>query len=101
MEPIEGLPVVEDFMESLASFSVEGVFTPPNAPIACSKGFPDVLGVLAEPANPKAPDPRPNWFDAPVVGDVITPGGAAGVALKGFERPWEEVGPALRFVREE
>lgn len=93
---MDGLLVVEDLMASLADFSVPGVFTPPNPPIACSKGFPDDLGVLAVPANPKAPDPRPNWF-APLVGDVIPPPGV----VAGFGRPWEEVGPALRFVREE
>lgn len=79
--------MVEDLMASLADFSVDGVFTPPpNGPIGCSKGFPEDLGVLAEPANPKAPDPRPNWF-APLVGDVIPPLGVVAVALKGFDRP--------------
>ena len=52
------------------------------------------------PENPKAPDPSPNWFEALAVGDVI-PAAGAGTALKGFGRPWEEEGPALRFVREE
>ena len=97
MEPMPGLP---DFEASFAVFSAEGGLGAPNAPVACSKGLPEDFGVLAVPANPKAPDPRPNWLEALAVGDV-TPVAGAGAALKGFERPWDEEGPALRLVREE
>ena len=97
---MESIPALPGFTASLVDFSVEGVLAPPNAPIVCSKGFPEDLGVLTVPENPKAPDPSPNWFEALAVGDVI-PAAGAGTALKGFGRPWEEEGPALRFVREE
>lgn len=40
----------------------------------------EVFGVLAEPKDAKAPDPRPKALDAPPVGDVKPPG----VVLKGL-----------------
>ena len=48
--------------------------------MADSKGLPDVLGVLADPNEANAPEPRPNALEAPLVGDTRPPG----VVLKGF-----------------
>lgn len=88
-----GLPVAVERMASFADFSAEGVLAP-TAPIACSNGFAVVLGVLAEPNDANAPEPRPNWLAPPVpVGEAK----AAGVVgAKGPVRPWEEVAPFFR-----
>jgi hypothetical protein len=48
--------------------------------MAVSKGLPDVLGVLADPNEANAPEPRPKALEAPLVGDTRPPG----VVLKGF-----------------
>lgn len=100
MEPIDGLLAEDRSMASFAVFSVEGVLAP-TAPIACSNGFPWLFGVLAEPKDANAPDPRPNWLAPPaLVGDVRPPPGV--VALKGLAArlPWEDEGPPpLRRAR--
>ncbi|CBY00208.1 predicted protein [Plenodomus lingam JN3] len=65
-----------------------------------SKALPGVLGVLAEePKDAKAPEPRPNAVEPPVVGDARPPGVKGGIALKGFRPPCDE-SPANRFVDE-
>lgn len=93
IEPMDGLPVVAERMLSFADFSAEGVLAP-TAPIACSNGFVDVLGVLAEPNDANAPEPRPNWLAPPaLVGEAKAPGV---VGAKGLARPCEEVPPFLR-----
>lgn len=90
---MDGLPVAVERMASFADFSAEGVLAP-MAPIACSNGFAGVLGVLAEPNDANAPEPRPNWFAPPV---LVGEAKAAGVVgAKGPVRPWEEVAPFLR-----
>lgn len=48
--------------------------------MAISKGLPAVLGVLADPNEANAPEPRPKALEAPLVGDTRPPG----VVLKGF-----------------
>ena len=99
IELMDGLLRVVDRMASFADFSEEGVLAP-TAPMACSKGFPWDLGVLADPNDANAPEPSPNWFAPPaLVGDVRLPPGV--VALKGFERPWEEVVPLRLRARPE
>lgn len=90
---MEGLPTAVVRMASFADFSPEGVLAP-KAPMACSKGFPCALGVFAEPKDANAPDPRPKLAPPALVGEVRLPPGV--VALKGFERPWEELPPFLR-----
>jgi hypothetical protein len=93
MELMDGLLVVVERMLSFADFSAEGVLAP-TAPIACSNGFADVLGVLAEPNDANAPEPRPNWLAPPVlVGEAKAPGV---VGAKALVRPCEEVPPFLR-----
>ena len=59
IEPMDGFPIAVERKASFADFSAEGVFAP-TAPIACSNGFADVCGVLAEPNDANAPEPRPN-----------------------------------------
>lgn len=58
--------------------------------MAVSKGFAEDLGVLAEPKEANAPDPRPKALEAPV-GEVKPPPGV--VALK--EPFFAEVGVSL------
>jgi hypothetical protein len=53
---------------SFADFSAVGVFA--AAPSAASNGFPGDLGVLAEPNEAKAPEPRPKALDAPPIGEA-------------------------------
>lgn len=96
LDDVVDLPIA-DRRASLDVFSADGVLPPPPIePMASSKGLPGVLGVLAEPNAAKAPDPSPKALEAPPVaeGDVRPPPGV--VELKGFERPWEEVGPFRR-----
>jgi hypothetical protein len=66
-------------------------------PMAVSKGFADDLGVLAEPKEANAPDPRPKALEAPV-GEVKPPPGV--VALKGPFFAEEGVSPPVRRERE-
>lgn len=80
-----GLPAVDEPLAnsppSLADFSALGVLAEGvAAPSAASKGFPDVLGVLAEPNDAKAPWPKPK-ADAP--GDTKPPPGVV-MLLKGL-----------------
>jgi hypothetical protein len=63
--------------------------------MALSKGLPGVFGVFAEPKEANAPEPRPKALEAPLVGDVITPG----VVAECDDLPWDEVSPE-RFDEE-
>lgn len=65
-------------------------------PMAESNGLPGVLGVLADPKEAKAPEPRPKALDAPVVGDATEPPGV----LNGLALPWAEVSPPWRFEKD-
>jgi hypothetical protein len=65
-------------------------------PIAVSKGLPVVFGVLAEPNDAKAPDPKPNALDAPVGETKPTPG----VVAKGLGLTCDGVSPPWRFTDE-
>jgi hypothetical protein len=69
-------------------------------PIAESKGFPADLGVFAEPKDAKAPEPRPNALDAPVVGEVTPPPGVElnglGLSCDGVSTPGRLPVDALR-----
>lgn len=70
-------------------------------PIAVSNGFgfPEPLGVLADPKEANAPEPRPKALDAPADGDVKLPPGV--VALKEPFFIWEGVSlPLCRFEKE-
>jgi hypothetical protein len=75
------LPMAVERIASLADFSADGVLAP-TAPIAVSNGFAKAFGVLAEPNDANAPDPRPNWLAPPaLVGEATAPGvvGAKGL----------------------
>jgi len=62
-------------------------------PMALSKGLPAVLGVLADPNDANAPEPRPKALEAPPVGDVKpAPGVLKGLALP----PCDDVSPPWR-----
>lgn len=69
-------------------------------PMAASNGLPGVLGVLAEPKEAKAPEPRPKAFVADVVGDarLVPPGVVA--ELKEFLVPCEDSGPPNLLEKE-
>lgn len=59
-----------------------------------SKVVPGVLGVLvADPKDAKAPEPRPNAEEPPVVGEASAPGVKGGMALNGFLPPCDESPP--------
>jgi hypothetical protein len=64
--------LVESFTVDLLAGAAE--------PIAVSKGLPPDFGVLAEPKEANAPEPKPKALDAPV-GEVNPPPGV--VALRG------------------
>ena len=64
--------LVESFTVDLLAGAAE--------PIAVSKGLPPDFGVLAEPKEANAPDPKPKALEAPV-GEVKPPPGV--VALRG------------------
>ena len=78
---------------SLSDFSIVGVLVPPPIILPKSKAPPGVFGVLAEPKDANAPDPRPNALDAPTVGEARVVEGD--MALKGFLVLWEELSPCL------
>jgi hypothetical protein len=58
---------------SFADFSAVGVFA--AAPKVASNGFPGDLGVLAEPNEANAPEPRAKALDAAPIGDARLPPG--------------------------
>lgn len=68
--------------------------------MAESKGLADVFGVLAEPKDAKAPEPKPKALEAPLVGETSA---LPGVLLKGLallvgvSPPWRLEKEALRF----
>lgn len=66
-------------------------------PIAVSKGFPADFGVLAEPNEAKAPEPKPKALEAPLVGDARLPPGV----LKGLALPCADMSPPWRLGTEE
>ena len=70
---------------SFDPFSTVGVFEPPPTTLPKSKAFPGDFGVLIEPNDANAPDPKPNALDAPAVGDGIAVEGE--IALKGLDFP--------------
>lgn len=85
------LPIA--FVASLAGVE----FLATAVPMAVSKGFPPDFGVLADPKDAKAPEPKPKALDAPLVGDVRPPPGV----LKGLALPpCDEESPPWRFDRE-
>lgn len=93
------LPVVDLLPRppSLADFSAVGVLAA-AAPSEASKGFPGVLGVLAEPKEANAPDPSPNAVDA--LGETSAPGVVV-MELKGlFLPPCDELSPPNRLAKE-
>lgn len=71
----------------------------PGAPRA-SNGLPGVFGVLAEPKEAKAPEPKPKAFVADVVGEarLVPPGVVA--EPKGFLFPCDESPPPGLFEKE-
>lgn len=64
-------------------------------PMAVSNGFPPDLGVLADPNDAKAPEPKPKALEAPLVGDARPPPDA----LKGLALPCAEVSPPWRLEK--
>lgn len=87
-EPLETMGLAD------ASFATVVVVLDPTEPRAAeSNGLPPDLGVLAEPNDAKAPDPRPNALDAPLVGDTRPPTGV----LKWLDL---EPSPPWRFDKE-
>jgi hypothetical protein len=98
-----GFPTVDEprlnSPPSLADFSALGVFADGvAAPSAASNGFPPALGVLAEPKDANAPEPRPKAVDAP--GDARPPPGVV-TALKGLLLlSCDELSPPNRLAKE-
>lgn len=83
--------------ESLELFSILGFAAPAIPPK--SRAFPGDLGVFAEPKEAKAPDPRPNAPEAPMVGEARAPV-EGDMELKGFGFACEGVSPPWRFTPE-
>lgn len=82
---------------SLVDFSAVGVLEPLPPPNPASKGLAPDLGVLADPKEAKAPEPRPKALDALVGLTRPLPGVVA--ELKGLLFPWEEVSPPKRLEK--
>lgn len=72
---------------------------PAPAILPKSKAFPGDFGVFAEPKEAKAPEPRPNALEAPMVGEARAPVEGE-MELKGFGFAWEGVSPPWRFSPE-
>ena len=84
-----------DFAFSLAasplvSFSTLSRPLSSNPPAA-----PGVLGVLTDPNEANAPDPKPKAEDALAEGEFVARGETV---LKGFDFPWEEESPIRRLL---
>ena len=77
--------------------SAPGVLAETLVPREASKGFPGDLGVLAEPKEANAPEPRPKALDAPPVGEPRAPEEAVD-ELKGLDLPCEELSPPNRLA---
>jgi len=77
---------------SLICFSAVGVFAATPTTLLKSNAPPGVFGVLEEPKEANAPDPRPNALAAPAVGEARELG-EGDTALKGFLLLCEEVSP--------
>lgn len=98
-----GFPTVDEprlnSPPSLTDFSALGVFADGvAAPSAASNGFPPALGVLAEPKDANAPEPRPKAVDAP--GDTRPPPGVV-IELKGLLLlSCDELSPPNRLAKE-
>jgi hypothetical protein len=77
---------------SLICFSAVGVFAVAPTTVLKSSAPPGVFGVLEDPKDAKAPDPRPNALAAPAVGEAreLAEGD---IALKGFLLLWEDESP--------
>lgn len=69
--------------------SFETVILLTTDPKAVSNGLVPDLGVLADPNDAKAPDPKPNALEAPFVGDTSPPPGV----LKGLDLTCAELSP--------
>lgn len=83
--------------KSLVCFSVVGVWVfaaPPTAELK-SSALPGVFGVLEDPKEANAPDPRPNALEAPAVGDASEEA-EGDIELKGFLLLCAERSPCLR-----
>lgn len=74
------------------SFEVFSVFGFPAPAILPKSRAPEDFGVLAEPKAAKAPDPRPNAPEAPMVGEARAPVDGD-MELKGFDFACEGVSP--------
>jgi hypothetical protein len=81
---------------SLADFSAVGVFA--ATPKAASNGFPGDLGVLAEPNEANAPEPRPKALDAAPIGDARLPPGVVTELSECF--PCDVLSPPNRLLKE-
>lgn len=91
-----GVEVLDfDFAFSLAA-SAAVSFSPLSRPFRSNPpAAPGVLGVLADPKEANAPDPRPKAEDAPAEGEFVVSGE---IALKGFDFPWEDESPNRRLL---
>ncbi len=87
-DAVEGLLLMaESSLESFSFFSLVAF------DVLKSKAVPGVLGVFPEdPKEAKAPDPKPKAEEAPDEGEAMLVESGV-MALKGLERPWEEVSP--------
>jgi hypothetical protein len=90
---------VRDALESLVPrslicFSAVGVFAADPTTLLKSSAPPGVFGVLEDPKEANAPDPRPNALAAPAVGEAreLAEGD---IALKGFLLLCEDESPCL------
>jgi len=82
------------------SFELLSVFGfPAPAILPKSRAFPGDFGVFAAPKEAKAPDPKPNAPEAPMVGDARAPV-EGDMELKGFDFVCEGVSPPWRFTPE-
>lgn len=84
------------------SFFSPGVFgcTSPIVAVLKSNAVPGVFGVLLEPNEANAPDPRPKADEPAVVGEA-RPGPTTGdMALKGLRPPCDEESPPKRLLAE-
>lgn len=88
--------MVLDFAFSLTAASAFVSFSPLSRPFRSKPpAAPGVFGVLTDPKEANAPDPKPKAEDAPAEGELVASGE---MVLKGFDLPWEEVSPNRRLL---